>query len=428
MDYQQTLDFLYGQLPMFQRVGAAALKFNLDNIIKLMAALGNPHLKVKTIHVAGTNGKGSSSHMLASVLQEAGYKTGLHTSPHLKSFTERIRINGQEIEQEAVVSFVRTTMPLIEQIKPSFFEITFAMAMHYFAEVKVDIAIIEVGMGGRLDSTNIIHPQICLITNISMDHQQFLGNTLAEIAGEKAGIMKDGVPTVIAQTQPEIKHVFEEKAQSLGITLRFADSLYHLEHAADNRINVVKKDEGIKYEGLQLDLKGQYQFANLIGVLAVLEELHTVGYGNINDVAVAQGLANVVKNTGLKGRWQVMKAKPMVIADTGHNLAGVENNMHHLASLEFNKLHIVWGMVQDKDPHGVLKLLPKTASYYFVQATVPRAMDAHKLKKLAATKGLIGEVYESVNAGYNDAVNKAAEEDLIFVGGSTFVVAELDDL
>ena len=428
MDYQQTLDFLYGQLPMFQRVGAAALKFNLDNIIKLMAALGNPHLKVKTIHVAGTNGKGSSSHMLASVLQEAGYKTGLHTSPHLKSFTERIRINGQEIEQEAVVSFVRTTMPLIEQIKPSFFEITFAMAMHYFAEVKVDIAIIEVGMGGRLDSTNIIHPQICLITNISMDHQQFLGNTLAEIAGEKAGIMKDGVPTVIAQTQPEIKHVFEEKAQSLGITLRFADSVYHLEHAADNRINVVKKDEGIKYEGLQLDLKGQYQFANLIGVLAVLEELHTVGYGNINDVAVAQGLANVVKNTGLKGRWQVMKAKPMVIADTGHNLAGVENNMHHLASLEFNKLHIVWGMVQDKDPHGVLKLLPKTASYYFVQATVPRAMDAHKLMELAATKGLIGEVYESVNAGYNDAVNKAAEEDLIFVGGSTFVVAELDDL
>jgi dihydrofolate synthase/folylpolyglutamate synthase len=428
MDYQQTLDFLYGQLPMFQRVGAAALKFNLDNITKLMDALGNPHLKVRTVHVAGTNGKGSSSHMLASVLQESGYKTGLHTSPHLKSFTERIRINGQEIDDDTVVSFVRTAMPLIEEIKPSFFEITFAMAMHYFADMKVDVAIIEVGMGGRLDSTNIIYPQICLITNISMDHQQFLGNTLAEIAGEKAGIMKAGVPTVIGQTQPEIQHVFEEKAESVGAKLLFADTEYYVEQAADNRVNVVKKDVGIKYEGIQLDLKGAYQITNLIGVIAVLDELQSLGYGNINDAAVAAGLAKVVGNTGLKGRWQITREQPLVIADTGHNLAGVAYNMNQLASLDFNHLHIVWGMVQDKDPNEILKLLPKTATYYFVQAKVPRAMDVHKLKTLAATMELIGQEYDSVNTGYEDAMNKATKEDLVFVGGSTFVVAELEDL
>lgn len=423
MNYQQTIDFLYTRLPMYQRVGAAAMKYSLDNITKLVDRLGNPQNKVKTIHVGGTNGKGSSSHMLASVLQTAGYKTGLFTSPHLKSFTERIKINGQEISEIAVIDFVAEIERVVDEMKPSFFEITFAMAMQHFYKQEVDYAVIEVGLGGRLDSTNIISPEICLITNISQDHVQFLGSELPGIAKEKAGIIKAGVPVIISEYQKEVAHVFIDKAAKEGSEIKFADKELLLEHAADNRINIID-GEKIRYEGLKLDLRGPYQQRNVLGVLALIEKLDL----NISDKNVHLGLANVVKNTGLKGRWQIVNQAPLTILDTGHNKSGIQVNLNDIEALKFDGLHMVWGMVDDKDIDELLELLPEQATYYFVKADVPRAMPAEALSQAASRLGLSGNMYPSVMDGYKAALASAKDDDLVFVGGSTFVVAEIEDL
>ena len=420
------MTYLYTKLPMYQRQGAAALKFNLDNITALMEALGNPHLQVKTLHIAGTNGKGSSAHMLSSVLQEAGYKTGLHTSPHLKSFTERIRINGQAISEQAVVDFVAEHQSLIEKITPSFFEITFAMAMTHFADKKVDIAVIEVGMGGRLDSTNIITPEVSLITNISFDHQRLLGETLEQIASEKAGIIKPSVPVVISQTQSNVAPVFRAKAKEVGAAIVFADELYTTEQAAGNRFNIIAEGQ-IVHEGIHPDLKGDYQRYNLPGVLKTCDLLNEQGW-TITEKAISAGLENVVKNTGLKGRWQQLSTKPLVITDTGHNEEGVRQIVRELEQLDYNNLHIVWGMVNDKEVENILALLPKNAHYYFVRPEIPRGLPAADLYEIAARFSLSGVVYNSIPAGIKAAKQKAEADDCIFIGGSTFVVAEIAEL
>ena len=399
------------------------MKYSLENITKLMDRLGNPQNKVKTIHVGGTNGKGSSSHMLASVMQTAGYKTGLFTSPHLKSFTERIKINGQEISEIAVIDFVAEIERVVDEMKPSFFEITFAMAMQHFYKQEVDYAVIEVGLGGRLDSTNIISPEICLITNISQDHVQFLGSELPGIAKEKAGIIKAGVPVIISEYQKEVAHVFIDKAAKEGSEIKFADKELLLEHAADNRINIID-GEKIRYEGLKLDLRGPYQQRNVLGVLALIEKLDL----NISDKNVHLGLANVVKNTGLKGRWQIVNQAPLTILDTGHNKSGIQVNLNDIEALKFDGLHMVWGMVDDKDIDELLELLPEQATYYFVKADVPRAMPAETLSQAASRLGLSGNMYPSVMDGYKAALASAKDDDLVFVGGSTFVVAEIEDL
>jgi dihydrofolate synthase / folylpolyglutamate synthase len=427
MNYQQTLDFLYTRLPMYQRVGVAAMKYSLDNIIKLMDKLGNPQKKIKTIHIAGTNGKGSSSHMLSSVLQEAGYKTGLFTSPHLKSFTERIRINGGEISELEVVDLVAEIEALVDEVQPSFFELTFAMAIQHFYHEKVDFAVIEVGLGGRLDSTNIILPEISLITNISADHTQFLGTELPGIAREKAGIIKHGVPVVISEYQSEVAGVFIERADEMGSKLCFADSERHIEQAADDRSNVIGAD-GILLEGLKLDLKGAYQYHNCLGVLALLDELKRSSAINLSDEIIRRGLGNVVTNTGLKGRWQIINNRPITILDTGHNKSGIQVIIEELDCLKYEHLHIVWGMVDDKDIDEILTLLPKKAIYYFVEANVPRALDVNLLAQRATDIGLEGKLYPSVMTGYQTAAANALPEDLVFIGGSTFVLAEIDDL
>ena len=411
---------------MYQRQGPAALKFNLDNITTLMTALGNPQQQLKTIHVAGTNGKGSSVHMLSSILQEAGYKTGLYTSPHLKSFTERIRVNGQEINEQSVVDFVDSIKPLIESIEPSFFEITFAMAMDNFVNQKVDIAVIEVGLGGRLDSTNIISPEVGLITNISFDHQQLLGNTLEKIAAEKAGIIKTGIPVVISQTQDSVAPVFRDRAAELQAPIFFADENYSIEQAAGNRINIINNGQ-IMIEGVLPDLIGEYQRYNYPGVLKTCEILNEKDF-DISHEAIRNGLENVVKNTSLKGRWQQLAAEPLVIADPGHNEAGVREIVQELGRQRCHKLHIVWGMVNDKEVSSILSLLPRNAEYYFVKPDIPRGLPASDLYALASEFNLNGTVYTSVEAGIKAARNRAQHDDCIFIGGSTFVVAEIAEL
>ncbi len=424
MTYQQTLAYLYHNLPMFQRIGPAAYKVDLGNIVALMEAMGNPQHKFKSIHVAGTNGKGSSSHMLASILQEAGYKVGLYTSPHLKSFTERVRINGHEIAEQAVVDFITEAKSLIEQIEPSFFEITVAMAFDYFAKNKVDVAIIEVGLGGRLDSTNIITPEISLITNIGLDHQALLGNTLEKIASEKAGIIKPDIPVVISKKQPEVAHIFKQKARDEGTALYFATDSYQVEQASANRYNVIRNRK-VYLEGLLPDLKGNYQLLNIPGVLKTIDELT---FFDISENHIKRGLENVVQNTGLKGRWQILAEYPITICDTGHNTDGVKMIIAQLNQYNYNKLHIVWGMVEDKSIEEVLSLLPTNAEYYFCAANIPRALNAGTLKHEARTFNLKGEAYASVDDAIENARVKADKDDLIFIGGSTFVVAEIDNL
>jgi len=408
---------------MYQRVGAAAMKYSLDNITLLMEQLENPHTKIKTIHVAGTNGKGSSSHMLASILQASGYKTGLFTSPHLKSFTERVRIDGKEISESAVIDFIAKIEEVVDEMKPSFFEITFAMAMQHFYEQNVDYAVIEVGLGGRLDSTNVVSPEICLITNISADHTQLLGSEIAGIAEEKSGIIKPGVPVIISEYQSSVAQVFIEKAEEVSSELMFADNTLSIEEAVDSRINIIEGDK-IIYEGLKLDLKGPYQKRNVLGVLATIEKLNI----GISENSIRSGIENVIENTGLKGRWQIVENEPLTILDTGHNKSGVQVNIEELGKIKHQDLHIVWGMVDDKDVVEILELLPKQADYYFVKADVPRAMSVEILIESAGSVGLRGEIFPSVMAGYRAAQNSAAKDDLIFVGGSTFVVAEIDDL
>jgi dihydrofolate synthase/folylpolyglutamate synthase len=412
---------------MFQRIGAAALKFNLDNITSLMDTLDDPHREIKTIHVAGTNGKGSSSHMIASILQSAGYKTGLFTSPHLESFTERIKIDGKEISENAVIEFVELIKDTIKDIKPSFFEITFAMAMHYFNQQKVDVAVIEVGMGGRLDSTNIIDPEICLITNISLDHQYFLGNTLPDIAKEKAGIIKEGIPVIISESQNETEKVFKSIAKKLNSDIIFADKQFYSEQASDKRYNIINR-EGVFLEGLKPDLKGEFQLGNILGVVTLLTRLNELETFVITEENIREGLENVANNTGIKGRWQVLSEAPLIITDTGHNNAGTQVILNEIKKMEFNNLHIVWGMVSDKDANDILGLLPKSAKYYFVEPDIPRSMPLDDLLEAADKIGIKGQGYHSVMDGYEAAKISASDDDLIFIGGSTFVVAEVENL
>ncbi|HEY9082009.1 MAG TPA: folylpolyglutamate synthase/dihydrofolate synthase family protein [Vicingaceae bacterium] len=404
MNYPETLDYLFGQLPMYQRIGNAAYKANLDNTYRLSEILNHPEKQFKSVHIAGTNGKGSTSHMLASVLQEAGYKVGLYTSPHLKDFRERIKINGAMISENEVIDFVKEYKNEFEKIQLSFFEWTVGLAFHYFANQKVDIVIIETGLGGRLDSTNIVTPEVAVITNISMDHTQFLGNTLAKIAAEKAGIIKPTIPVIIGETQSEIKHVFIEKATQLNATIQFADKLSLKEYESD--------------------LKGVYQQQNKKTVLATIQILQQLGW-KIAENHIKQGLLNVVKNTGLMGRWQVLNKQPLTVCDTGHNEAGIKLILAQINQQSFEKLHFVLGVVNDKDITNILQLLPKNATYYFCQANIPRALDVNILAEKATVVGLSGTIFSSVEAAYKAAQQNATAQDLIFIGGSTFVVAEV---
>ena len=429
MNYQETLDYLFNALPMFQRVGASAYKADLTNTIALCSHLGNPQEQFKSIHVAGTNGKGSTSHSLASIFQAAGYKTGLYTSPHLKSFTERIRINGEEINKEDVVQFVATHKGFLDQLQPSFFEMTVGLAFWYFAKEEVDIAIIEVGMGGRLDSTNVISPELCVITNIGFDHTQFLGDTLPLIAGEKAGIIKEAVPVVVSHTQKEIQSVFIQKAASMQANLVFADQRWEvskIREAAFRKASYIVKG-GKEIFDLEFDLQGDYQRFNLPGILESVEQLRQQGW-NLTKEALQLGLAHVSEHTGLKGRWQILQTQPLTIADTGHNEAGILEVVNQLKNYTYSQLWMVIGMVNDKDISKVLDLLPRDATYIFCQANLPRAMDAELLASKALEKGLSGQVIPKVTEAIEFARKNAGADDLIFIGGSTFVVAEIEDL
>ena len=404
MNYPETLDYLFGQLPMYQRIGNAAYKANLDNTYRLSEILNHPEKQFKSVHIAGTNGKGSTSHMLASVLQEAGYKVGLYTSPHLKDFRERIKINGAMISENEVIDFVEEYKNEFEKIQLSFFEWTVGLAFHSFTNQKVDIAIVETGLGGRLDSTNIVTPEVVVITNISMDHTQLLGNTLEKIAAEKAGIIKSTIPVVIGETQPKIKHVFIEKAKQMNAPIQFADE-HHIQ----------------EYES---DLKGVYQQQNKKTVVATIHVLQTLGW-NIAENHIIKGLQNVVSNTGLMGRWQVLNKQPFTVCDTGHNEAGIRLILAQINQQSFEKLHVVLGVVNDKDITNILALLPNNASYYFCQANIPRALEVSVLAEKATAVGLSGTTFPSVDAAYKAAQKNATAQDMIFIGGSTFVVAEV---
>jgi len=423
MTYSETLQYLYSALPMFQRVGASAYKADLTNTLALCQLLDNPHRKFKSIHVAGTNGKGSSSHMLAAILQSAGYKTALYTSPHLKEFTERIRIDGKEISKDFVIDFVARIKSHLEKIQPSFFEITVAMAFDYFAKQQVDVAVIETGLGGRLDSTNVITPELSLITNISWDHMDLLGNTLPKIALEKAGIIKPTVPVIISETQPEVQDVFVKKASETKSKLIFADQQYQVIKQNENFV-ISQPDIAIN---IICDLKGSYQTKNITGVWTAVDELNQQGF-NISQQAVLDGIKNVTALTGLKGRWQKLNDTPLTICDTGHNEAGIKEILNQLTELKYDKLHWVVGVVKDKDVSKILKLLPTSAHYYFCQATIPRAMAAEALSQHAKTAGLTGVIVPDVNEAIRLATENADHDDLILIGGSTFVVAEIENL
>ena len=430
MNYTETLDYLFSRLPMYQRVGPAAYKNNLDNTLQLDNFYGNPHRHFKTIHVAGTNGKGSVSHMLAAILQSAGYKTGLYTSPHLKDFRERIRIDGKMIPENEVVNWVENykANDELQKIEPSFFELTVAMAFDYFANEKVDIAIVEVGLGGRLDSTNIITPEISIITNIGMDHTALLGDSLEAIAKEKAGIIKNKIPVVIGTTQNETLQVFTEKADEQQAPLFFADSEYSVRYAMNdfegNQLLAVDNNGKQIYRQLKLDLKGAYQQKNLPAVLKTLELLKISGW-DISAKNIETGLAEVSKLTGLLGRWQVLGANPRTVCDTAHNADGLTEIVKQMEQTPYKKLHVVFGMVNDKEPEKILKLLPQNAAYYFTKANIPRALDENVLAKYAAEFGLKGQAFSDVNDAYNEAKKSAGKDDFIFVGGSTFIVAEI---
>jgi dihydrofolate synthase/folylpolyglutamate synthase len=424
MNYTETLTYLYQNLPMFQRIGSAAFKKDLTNTIALCDALGNPQHKFKSIHIAGTNGKGSSSHMLAAVLQSAGYKTGLYTSPHLKEFTERIRINGQEVSEDFVVDFVERIRPVIDTIRPSFFEITVAMAFDYFAHQQLDVAVIEVGLGGRLDSTNVITPLLSLITNISWDHVDMLGDTLEKIAQEKAGIIKRSVPVVISERQVEVEHVFMDKARESGSPITFASDQYQINHKSTGTYSI---NNGIDQYELTIDLKGGYQAKNIAGVLASIDVLRKMGLA-ISDHQIAQGLKAVMRLTGLRGRWQTIGEKPLIICDTGHNEGGIREVVKQINEIPYHHLHMVIGLVKDKDVSKVLSLLPARATYYFCAASIPRAMPAEELKQKAEKYGLKGKIFHQVTDALQAAKANSEIDDLIFVGGSTYVVAEVDEL
>ncbi|MBD1392400.1 bifunctional folylpolyglutamate synthase/dihydrofolate synthase [Mucilaginibacter sp. ZB1P21] len=432
MDYQQTIDYLYTQLPLFTRIGASAFKKDLTNTLALCELLDNPQHKFISVHVGGTNGKGSTSHMLAAILQVAGYKTGLYTSPHLKDFRERIRVNGQMISEQAVIDFVAAHRADFERIEPSFFEMTVALAFDVFANEQVDIAIVEVGLGGRLDSTNIINPLLSIITNIGWDHMNMLGDTLQLIAGEKAGIIKPHTPVIIGEYQPEVANVFVEKARKESDSITFASEnklIVKSKKAKDGALNLLDVDitslnAPLSALHLQLDLTGTYQLKNLKTVLCAVDELRQQGF-TITDQHIAEALKQVKTLTGLHGRWETLSQNPLTICDTGHNPEGMTEVLTTIAGTPYQHLHFVIGMVNDKDISKVLIMLPKDATYYFCKPDIPRGLDAEILKQKAEVIGLSGDAFTSVPEALKSAQHNAGDADLVFVGGSTFVVAEV---
>lgn len=421
MTYKEATEYLFNSVPMFQNVGGAAYKEGLYNTKVLDAHFGHPHRHNKTIHVGGTNGKGSCSHTLAAILQAAGYKTGLYTSPHLTDFRERIRVNGQMIPESEVVSFVENERAFFEPLHPSFFELTTALAFKYFAEAKVDVAVIEVGMGGRLDCTNIIEPDLSVITNISFDHTQFLGHTLAAIAGEKAGIIKTNTPVVVGETTDETRDVFLHKAMEMNSSIRFAEEEHEIcSSRMENGFRIYKT---LHWNEIKGELGGLCQEKNTATILAAVDELQKAGYA-IRPENVCMGFENVCELTGLRGRWQQTGTSPLVVCDTGHNTGGIAYIAAQLLNLNARQLHVIIGMVNDKDIRGVLRLLPQSATYYFTKASVKRALDEHKLQELAREEGLEGSAWENVACAWKAARQNAKAEDAIFIGGSTFIVAD----
>lgn len=432
MTYSETCKYLYSQVPMFENLGMAGYKEGLDNSLKLDEHYGHPHRNYLTIHVAGTNGKGSCAHTLAAILQKCGYTVGLYTSPHLVDFDERIRINGQPIDHEYVADFVQEGRSFFEPLTPSFFEVTTAMALKYFNDKRVDIAVIEVGLGGRLDCTNIITPILSVITNISYDHMQQLGNSLEQIAMEKAGIIKKGVPVVIGETTPETKGIFEAVARETKAPIVFAED--HPEVT-----NVKLLDNGMQYQtvhygNIQGELMGLYQEKNANTILTAVRQLEEMGYmyrfsdnfkSEVKGKEIAEGFMSVCETTGLKGRWQVLSKEPLVICDTGHNVGGWEYLSQQIAQVKCKKKHIVFGMVEDKDMEGVMALLPKDATYYFAKADNKRAVSETVLKFIGEQQGLTGEGYPTVAEAYHAAKKAAETDDFVFIGGSTYVVADL---
>ena len=424
MTYSEALKFLYDALPMFHRIGQEAFRPGLENIRKLCAIFGHPQNKFPTIHIGGTNGKGSTSHLLASILQSAGYKTGLYTSPHLKNFTERIKVNGKEVAKDFVLDFIEKNKALILEVKPSFFEITVVMAFLYFESEKVDIAVIEVGLGGRLDSTNIINPLVSVITNISLDHQNILGNSYEEIAAEKAGIIKEKTPIVISERQENVENIFIETAKQRSAALYFASDNFKLgtsNEGGKHIFNVSGKNSALY--NLEIGLTGIYQTKNILGVLQTVDILQERGF-YIDEKALREGIKNVCEITAFMGRWQTLQSQPTVIADTGHNEAGIKEILNQLKYLKYKNLRWVFGVVKDKDVDVILDLLPQDAYYYFCQADIPRAMDCELLLDAAQRKGLTGEAIGKVQDALKKAIESSHIEDLVLVGGSTFVVAE----
>lgn len=433
MTYQETIDYLYSRLPVFHQIGARAFKPGLNTTFQLCDILGNPQEKYPCIHVGGTNGKGSTSHMLASILHQAGYKVGLYTSPHLKSFGERIKVNGRQIEESYVVNFVDDNISNIDRFEPSFFELTVAMAFSYFADQNVDIAVIEVGMGGLLDSTNVITPVLSIITNISLDHTQFLGDTLVKIAAQKAGIIKEGVPLVVSEFQgEEIASVFEAQAAYLHTRVIYGSKRYKVRDLGlfDGKLKVEVKDprsEYAFYSDLIVELSGQYQLRNLCGVLAAVDELALLGW-KLDHEATRKGLESFARDTGLKGRWQRLYRKPLVICDTAHNHGGLSATLAQFDSLSSSQQRYVIGFVSDKDVKSILNLFPADGVYYFCEPSNLRALSADELLRSAKSIGLSGSVFKNVNDALKRAILDAKDTDTIYVGGSTFIVADLNEL
>ncbi|OFX24699.1 MAG: dihydrofolate synthase [Bacteroidetes bacterium GWA2_31_9] len=427
MTYKKTLKYLFDSLPMFQRIGHTAYKADLNTTLLLDEYFKSPHKAFKSIHIAGTNGKGSTSHLLASIFQESGYKTGLYTSPHLVDFRERIRVNGKMISQKYVIDFVKNHKHYFETLKPSFFELTVALAFEYFKYKNIDIAIIETGMGGRLDSTNIVSPELSIITNIGLDHTAFLGNTLSDIAKEKAGIIKANIPVVVGKTQTETSSVFKAIAMEKKSDLTFADKIYKSEYSTlslDNlQIFHIYKNKKQHYNNLKCPLLGSYQNENICTALVSVEQLIKQGF-NISEENIYTGVKNVILNTGLQGRWQIINQLPLTICDTGHNEDGIKYITEQIKNTAYKKLHFIFGVVKDKNIAKILLLLPKDAIYYFTKASIPRALNENELYQKAIESKLCGKAFSSVEIAYKEAQINAEPNDLIFVGGSTFIVAD----
>lgn len=424
MTYEETIQYLYNSAPLFQNVGASAYKEGLSNTHILDKHFGHPHRRYKTIHIAGTNGKGSCAHTLAAIFQAAGYKTGLYTSPHLVDFRERIRVNGQMIPQQEVIDFVENERAFFEPLHPSFFELSTALAFYYFAKENVDLAAIEVGLGGRLDCTNIIKSELSIITNISFDHTQFLGNTLEKIASEKAGIIKADTPVIIGEATESTRAVFENKAHETGAPIIFAEdekivAFSNIEKESGKRIYFTTLSD----TPISGELTGEYQEKNMNTVLCAVKELQKQGF-KLTEHSIREGVANVCETTGLKGRWEVISNNPTIILDTGHNSGGLIYNMHQLKTEKAEHIRIILGMVSDKDIDSSLSLMPQTAIYYFTKATVKRALDEFSLQKKAQAKGLTGNCYPTVKQAYEAAISSASQNDIIYIGGSNFIVGD----